>query len=169
MTAAPPHSTAGAAHPGDARKRLLIVYHTQSGNTGRLADAVLRGARRVDEIDTRLLRAFDAGVDDLLTCHGLLLGTPENFGTMSGALKDFFDRTYYPCEGRLTGLPYAVFISAGNDGSGAVREIGRIANGYGWKTVAEPVICRGSITPDALSACEDLGEAMAAGLALGIL
>ena len=101
------------------RKRLLIVYHTQSGNTGRLAESVFAGARRVAETETVIKRAFDAGTDDLLACHGLLLGTPENFGYMSGALKDFFDRTYYPCEGRLTGLPYAVFVSAGNDGSGA--------------------------------------------------
>lgn len=149
-------------------KRLLIVYHTQSGNTGRLADAVLAGARRVPGVDTVLKRAFDAGTDDLLRCDGLLLGTPENFGYMSGALKDFFDRTYYPCEGKLTGMPYAVFVSAGNDGSGAVREIGRIANGYGWKTVADALIIRKSITDEALARAAELGEAMAAGLEMGV-
>lgn len=151
-----------------ARKRLLIVFHTQSGNTGLLADAVLRGAQRVEDTDTTLKRAFDAGTDDLLACDGLLLGTPENFGYMSGALKDFFDRSYYPCEGRLTGLPYAVFVSAGNDGSGAVREIERIARGYGWKTVAEALIVRKSVTDEALAQAEALGEAMAAGLAMGV-
>lgn len=151
-----------------ARKRLLIVHHTQSGNTGRLAEAVLRGAQRVAECDTRLKRAFDAGTEDLLACDGLLLGTPENFGYMSGALKDFFDRTYYPCEGKLVGLPYAVFVSAGNDGTGAVREIGRIANGYGWKAVAEALIVRKTITPVDLEHAEALGEAMAAGLAMGV-
>ncbi len=150
------------------RKRLLIVFHSQSGNTARLAEAVLRGARREREVEVRCLRAFDAGTEDLLACDGLLLGTPENFGYMSGALKDFFDRTYYPCEGKLTGLPYAVFVSAGNDGSGAVREIGRIANGYGWKQVAEAVIARKEISADHLQAAEDLGEAFAAGLALGV-
>lgn len=148
--------------------RLLIVFHTQSGHTGALAEAVLRGARRVSDTDTRLLRAFDAGTADLLACDGLLLGTPENFGYMSGALKDFFDRTYYPCEGRLTGLPYAVFVSAGNDGSGAVREIGRIANGYGWKQVADALIARGELTSAHLAAAEELGEGFAAGLSLRI-
>jgi multimeric flavodoxin WrbA len=152
----------------NARKRLLIVFHTQSGNTGQLANAVLNGARRVTEVDTVLKHAFDAGTEDLLACHGLLLGTPENFGYMSGALKDFFDRTYYPCEGQLTGLPYAVFVSAGNDGTGAVREIGRIANGYGWKVVAEALIVRKQITPADLERAEALGEAIAAGLAMGI-
>lgn len=150
------------------RKRLLVVYHTQSGNTARLAQAVLSGASRVDEVDTILLRAFDADEDDLLACNGLLLGTPENFGTMSGALKDFFDRTYYPCEGRLTGLPFAIFVSAGNDGTGAVREIQRIAAGYGWRPVSDALIARGDITDADLAACEELGEAMASGIALGI-
>ena len=150
------------------RKRLLVVYHTQSGNTGRLAEAVVRGARRVAETETVVKRAFDAGVDDLLACDALLLGTPENFGYMSGALKDFFDRTYYPCEGKLTALPYAVFVSAGNDGTGAVREIERIARGYGWKAVADAVIVRKLVTDEALVQCEELGEAIASGLGLGI-
>jgi multimeric flavodoxin WrbA len=150
------------------KKRLLIVYHSQSGNTERLAQAVLQGARKVPETDTLMKRAFDATEADLMACQGLLLGTPENFGYMSGALKDFFDRTYYPCEEKLTGLPYAVFISAGNDGTGAVREIARIATGYGWRATAEPVIVRKSITPEGLSACRDLGEAMATAIALGI-
>jgi multimeric flavodoxin WrbA len=150
------------------RKHLLIVYHTQSGNTARLADAVFTGCRRVDEVHSRLLRAADAGTSELLDCDGLILGTPENFGYMSGALKDFFDRTYYPCEGKLTGLPYALFVSAGNDGSGAVREVARIAAGYGWKLAAEPVIVRGAIGGDAIARCDELGEAMATGIALGV-
>ncbi|MBI1905931.1 MAG: flavodoxin family protein [Rhodocyclales bacterium] len=151
------------------KKRLLIVYHSQSGNTEKLAQAVLQGARGVAETDTHIKRAFDATVDDLLACQGLLLGTPENFGYMSGALKDFFDRTYHPSEGKLAGLPYAVFISAGNDGTGAVREIARIATGYGWRPAAEPVIVHNQITPDALATCRDLGEAMATAIAIGIV
>lgn len=147
---------------------LLIVYHTQSGNTGRLAEAVLRGAQQETNVTTRMQRAFDTTIDDLLACNGLLLGTPENFGFMSGALKDFFDRTYYPAEGKTIALPYATFISAGNDGSGAVRQIERIAIGYGWKRVAEPLIVRKEITATDLTACEELGAALAAGLALGI-
>ncbi len=152
----------------NALKTLLIVYHTQSGNTGRLAAAVCAGAQAANVVQVRCLRAFDAGVDDLRHCDGLLLGTPENFGYMSGALKDFFDRTYYPLEGQLTGLPYAVFISAGNDGTNAVREIGRIATGYGWKEIAPAHIARGDIADADLAACEALGAAMAEGLAMGI-
>jgi len=150
------------------RRRLLIVYHTQSGHTGQLAAAVFEGASRVEEVDCVMLRAFDAGPDDLRAADALLLGTPENFGTMSGGLKDFFDRTYYPVEGQMEGVPYAVFVSAGNDGTGAVREIGRIAHGYGWRTIAEALIVRGEIGAPDLLAARDLGEAMATGLSLGI-
>ena len=148
--------------------RLLIVYHTQSGNTGRLAEAVRCGAQAETGVETIMKRAFDTTLDDLLECNGLLLGTPENFGFMSGALKDFFDRTYYPAEGKTLALPYAVFISAGNDGSGAVRQIERIATGYGWKRVAEPLIVRKEITEENLTHAEELGAALAGGLALGI-
>ncbi|QID17824.1 flavodoxin family protein [Nitrogeniibacter mangrovi] len=149
-------------------KTLLIVYHSQSGNTERLARCVAEGASEAEGVSVRCLRAFDAGVDDLARCDGLLLGTPENFGTMSGALKDFFDRTFYPLEGQLTGLPYAVFVSAGNDGTNAVREIGRIANGYGWREVAPACIARGEVTETHLGECRDLGRAMAEGLAMGV-
>lgn len=149
-------------------KRLLIVYHSQSGHTAALAEAVLRGARRATDVETLLKRAAQATLEDLLACHGLVIGTPENFGSLSGMMKDFFERTFYPAEGRTAGLPYALFISAGNDGSGALREIGRIATGYGWKRVAEPLIARKEIGAAELAAGEELGEAMASGLALGI-
>jgi len=151
-------------------KHLLIVYHTQSGNTGALAAAVERGATHpdIDGVETRVRRALEAGVDDLLWGQAVILGTPENFGYMSGGLKDFLDRTYYPCEGKVESLPYAVFISAGNDGRGALAAIRRIARGYPLREVQEPVIARGEITEAHLEACETLGMNIAAGLELGI-
>ena len=112
--------------------------------------------------------ALYAGLDDLLQARGLLLGTPENFGYMSGALKNFLDRTYYPAQGKISGLPYAVFISAGNDGSGALRSIERIARGYPLKPVCEPIIARGELDEAILRRCEELGETMASGVAWGI-
>ncbi len=152
-------------------KRLLVVYHTQSGHTGTMAEAVLRGARREAGTETVLRCAGEATLEDLLACDGLVIGTPENFGAMAGMVKDFFDRTYYPAEGKTVGLPYALFISAGNDGSGAVTQIERIATGYGWKHVAEPLIvhiAQHEVTAADLAACEELGEAMASGITLGI-
>jgi multimeric flavodoxin WrbA len=116
----------------------------------------------------RVLRAADAGPEDLLWADGLLLGTPENFGYLSGALKDFLDRTFYEVEGKLTPLPYAMFVSAGNDGTGAVRAMERIANGYPFLAVQAPLIARGTPTPEDLDSCRELGQAMAMGLEMGI-
>ena len=87
---------------------------------------------------------------------------------MSGAMKDFLDRTFYPVEGKILSLPYAVFISAGNDGSGALRAIRRIANGYPFTEVQEPLITQGSLSDENLSRAEELGMTLAAGLDAGI-
>ncbi len=149
-------------------KHLLIVYHSGSGKTGRMAAAVCAGATRETGVETRLQSAFDSGLDDLLWADGLIFGTPENFGYMSGALKDFFDRTFYPAEAHRLNLPYCLFVGAGNDGSGAVREVERIAQGYPLRKITEPVVAVGSLTATHLHACTELGETMAAGLALGI-
>lgn len=150
-------------------KHLLLVWHSQSGHTRQLADAAAEGARELaDEVELRMRNALDATLDDLLWAHGLLLGTPENFGYMSGGMKDFMDRTYYPAEGKTVGLPYALFISCDNDGSGAVRAIERIATGYGWNPVAEPLISRGGLAPGALDRARELGQMMAAGLSLNL-
>lgn len=149
-------------------KNLLIVYHSQSGNTQQLAQAVLTGCQRESGIESNLVQAFDAGLKDLIWADGLLFGTPENFGTMSGALKDFFDRTYYPAEPHKLNLAYGLFISADNDGTGAVRDIDRIVKGYPLRKISEPLIATGTITPEHLQQAEEFGQAMAAGLALGI-
>jgi multimeric flavodoxin WrbA len=149
-------------------KRLLIVWHSQTGHTKTLADSVMRGATRCTDVKVICRHAPDCGVDELLAADGLLIGTPENFGTMSGLIKDFFDRTYYPVEGKMLGRPYAVFVSAGNDGSGAHREIDRIALGYGWKKVHDGHIAKIEVSAADIAACEELGELMATALALGV-
>lgn len=151
-----------------AKKQLLILYHSQSGNTKKMAHAVLEGALQEDDCKSRLVKATDAKVEDLLNIDGVIFGTPENFGYMSGALKDFFDRTYYDALPHELNLPYALFVSAGNDGSGAVREVDRILLGYPLKKVASPLIARGEVTVEHLQACRDMGHGMASGLALGI-
>jgi multimeric flavodoxin WrbA len=151
-------------------KHLLVVYHSQTGNTAALAQAVLRGASsdQIEGVRVRLRRASEAGSQDMLWCHAVVLGTPENFGYMSGALKDFMDRTFYPSQGRVDGLPFAMFVSAGNDGSGALRAIRRIASGYPLKEVQAPIIVRGPPSTADVDQCEELGMAMAAGLELGV-
>jgi len=150
-------------------KHLLIVYHSQTGNTAAMAEAVFKGATHSElSLDVRFLRAADAGIDDLLWSDGLILGTPENFGYMSGAIKDFLDRIFYPAEGKVEGLPYCLFISAGNDGRGAVSSVQRISNGFPLKEVQAPLISRGEVTPEMLASCEEFGMMMGAGIETGI-
>ena len=145
--------------------RLLIVYHSQTGTCARMAEEVIAGANHPDlATKVTVKTAREAGVDDMLAADALILGTPENFGYMSGAMKDFLDRVYYPLEGRVEGMPYACFISAGNDGSGALRAIERIANGFPLKRVHDPVIVVGDPTGEQLSVCHDLGMYVSAGI-----
>ncbi len=147
-------------------KHLLIVYHSQTGSTIRMADAVIRGATHadVDGVEVRVKTALDADADDLLWADGFILGTPENFGYMSGGMKYFLDRAYYPCEGKLNGRPWALFVRAGNDGTGAISSIRRILTGLAVKEVQEPVLIKGEFDEARLAECEELGLTMAAGL-----
>ena len=149
-------------------KRLLAVYSSQTGRTRALVEAACAGVEDGGEAELRLLGALQAGAGDLLWADGLLLATPENFGYMSGAVKDFLDRVYYPTEGRRNGLPYALLVSAGNDGSGAVRAVERIAAGGGWNRVAEPLIVHGEPDAAALARAREVGQLLAVGLATGI-
>ena len=154
----------------NAGPRLLVLHAGHAGGrTHEMLESVVQGIRDCEEaIALRVLPALQAGTDDLLWAQGLLIGTPEHFGYMAGAIKDFMDRTFYPAEGKVTGLPYALFVSAGNDGTGAVASIDRIALGYQWKKIAEPVIVKGPVDATGRQRCAELGQTMAAGLALGI-
>lgn len=148
--------------------KLIIIYHSKTGNTERLVLAALEAAQQEDDTQTVAIRAFDADADTLRGADGLIFATPENFGYMSGALKDFYDRTYDETRETIRKLPYAILISAGNDGRGASREIERIASGYGFRLIAEPLIARGPVTEEHLARAKEQGQAFAAGLALGI-
>ncbi len=151
------------------RKHLLIVYHSQSGSTTRMAEAVIEGANDEDvDVDVRVVEALDGTPEDLLWCDGFILGTPENFGYMSGAMKTFLDRTYYPCEDKLTGKPFAMFIRAGNDGNGAVSSLRRILTGLRVREVQEPVMIVGEFDESRLEECRELGLTLAAGLEAGV-
>lgn len=157
--------------PSASRPHLLLIYAGHAGGrTHAMLDAVKQGvADAGEDVELRALPALQAGVDDLLWAHGLLIGTPEHFGYMAGAIKDFFDRTFYPVQGQVEGLPYALFVSAGNDGTGAVTSIERIAVGYRWKQCAEPLIVKGDPSAADLQRCNELGQMLAAGLSLGVL
>ena len=156
---------------------LLIVWHSRTGATQAMAEAAYVGAR--GEIETRLIGAETASPDDLLAATGYIFACPENLATMSGAMKEFFDRCYYPVLGRIEGRVYATLIAAGSDGSGAQRQLDRIATGWRLRRVAEPVIvdtvaqtAEAILAPKSLPAadldrCHALGQALGAGLAMG--
>jgi multimeric flavodoxin WrbA len=149
-------------------KSLLIVYHSQSGASAQLARAAWRGACRESAVEVTVARAWDAGIRQLSRADGLLLVLAENSGTISGGMKDFLDRTFYPAIDRALVMPYALLVSAGNDGRGAVKQAQRILTGYPFPPAAEPVILRGQVNAAHLEASEELGQAFAAGLAMGI-
>ncbi len=151
-------------------KHLLIVYHSQSGMTSRMAEAVIKGAKHPDiaGVEVRVRDALEALPDDVLWADGFILGTPENFGYMSGAMKYFLDRVYYACEDKVGGIPYGLFVRAGNDGTGAISSITRILTGLSVKQVQEPVLIAGDFDESRLTECEELGMTLAAGLESGI-
>jgi len=158
-------------------KTLLIVYHSMTGGTRQMAQAAAEAA---GEVRVVLREALAAGAAEVLAADGYIFATPENLAAISGMMKDFFDRCYYPALERIEGRPYATLICAGSDGQNAARQIARIATGWRLKPMAEPVIvCTRAQTPAAILApkqigqadmarCAEVGAAMGAGLAMGI-
>ncbi len=158
--------------------QLLIVYHSRTGGARQMAEAAADAAR--DEANTILKTADQAGPKDLLASDGYVFCAPENLAAISGLMKEFFDRCYYPVLGRIEGRPYAQMVCAGSDGENAARQMARIATGWRLKEVQPPlIICTHAQTPEAILAekiipqeqlenCRDIGAALAAGLSLGV-
>jgi hypothetical protein len=151
-------------------KKLLIVAHAPSPNTVALKDAVLRGANHsdIEGVEVTWIAPLEAGPDDVRQADGILLGTTENLGYMSGALKDFFDRSYYEVIEEKQGLPYLLYIRAGLDGTGTKRAVTSICSGLRWNPVQDPVIFHGAWDDAFIAQAEELGQLMAAGLEAGI-
>lgn len=161
-------------------KTLLIVFHSMTGGARQMADAAARGAATEPAIAVRQLEARAAGAADVLGADGYLFVTPENLAAMAGAMKDFFDRTYYAALDRLNGRPYAALICAGSDGHNAARQLERICTGWRLNRVADTLIVSTyAQTPEAILApkvigaadlerCVEAGAALAAGISLGV-
>lgn len=161
-------------------KQLLIVWHSMTGGSEQMARAAAEAARAEGDVDVRLQRASETNGAEVLAADGYLFVTPENLASMSGLMKDFFDRIYYAALERINGRPYAMLICAGSDGSGAVRQIQRIATGLRLKEVIpativntraqtpEAILALKTITAVELQRCRDVGAALAAGLAAGV-
>src|SRR5215204_4092532 len=141
------------------QKSILIVFHSLTGGTQQMAEAAARGAATEADMRVRLLPAPVAQPSDVLAADGSIFSTPETLGAISGLMKDFFDRTYYPVLERLNGRPYAILICAGSDGQNAARQIERIATGWRLRAVADPIIvCTHAQTPEAIFAPEVIGS-----------
>lgn len=161
-------------------KTLLIVWHSRTGGARQMAEAAVRAAEADSEVSVNLKRAEDTVADDLLRADGYLFVAPENLASLSGPMKDFFDRNYYPVLDRINGRPYALLICAGSDGTGAERQMRRICTGWRLREVApaiivntdaqtaERILAPKTIAGDQLARCAELGAALAAGLAAGM-
>ena len=159
---------------------LLIVYHSRTGGAAQMAQACFTGAQSEIAVHTRLLQAEQTVAADILAAQGLVFVCPENLASMSGAMKEFFDRCYYDVIDQIAGRPYATMICAGSDGQGTARQIARIAMGWRLKAIADPLIVHTHAqTPQAitapkqlselqLQACTAVGQTFATGLAMGI-
>jgi multimeric flavodoxin WrbA len=145
--------------------KILILYHSQTGNTEKLARSVAQGVRETENATAILKGAADADAQDLKECDGCVICSPEYFGYMAGAVKDFFDRTYEELKDdpAMYKKPFCVVISAGNDGSCALMHIERICKGYRFKKVQEPIISRGPVTTETVERCFVLGRTIVEG------
>lgn len=150
-------------------KKLLLVAHAPSPNTVAMLTVMSAACARAPDLDCRNLTPFAADATQVRGAAGLILFTPENFGYMSGALKDFFDRIYYPCLEHTQGLPYCLCVRAGQDnGRGTRIAVGRITTGLRWREVQPPLICAGAWAPEFCEQAAEFAEGFAQGLAMGV-
>lgn len=150
-------------------KKLLIICHTPSKNTQSLADAILKGAKTPNfDIKALCISPFQADSKHVQNADAIILGTTENFGYMSGAMKDFFDRIYYPCLENTQGTPYSLVVRAGIDGTGTINAVQKIIAGLKWTPMQAPLLCKGAYSVKFEEQCEELGLTIAAGLDAGI-
>lgn len=161
-------------------KQLLIVWHSRTGASRAMAGAAFEAAGGEEACRPLLLRAGETRAEDILRADGYIFAAPENLASLSGEMKEFFDRCYYPVLGRIEGRPYALMIAAGSDGEGAARQAARICKGWRLKEAQPPLILNTSAqTPEeilapkvleeaALEKCRELGAGMAVGIGAGI-
>ena len=159
-----------------AEKEILIVWHSRTGSARAMAEAAFEGAGQ----GCRMERARDVSAEMLMHANGYIFVCPENLATMTGEMKEMFDRCYYPVLGQIEGRPYATLIAAGSDGHGAQAQIDRIARGWRLRRVAEPLIvvtdaqapetilARKDVEEKDLADCREIGEALAEGINLGV-
>lgn len=168
----------GALQEKGADTMLLIVWHSRTGTARAMAQAAFDAAREESD-GAMMIEAGHAQPADCLAAQGFLFVCPENLGGLSGVMKEFFDRCYYPLLGRIEGRAYATAIAAGTAGQGGQGQIDRIVTGWRLRRVAPPcllvtgadrpetILADKTVSEAALAPCRDLGRLMAAGLGMG--
>lgn len=142
--------------------KVLIVYHSLSGNTEKMANAVAEGAGSISGTEVMLKKALDATLEDFTECDGVALGSADYFSYIAGALKDFFDRTFYPSRGKVDGKPYVAFTTGGGGGDTVMAVLERIAgNAFKLKKLTDGVSAGGRISDADLDACKEAGIKLA--------
>jgi len=141
--------------------RVLIVYHTLSGNTEKMAQAYAEGAKNVQGTEVVLKKALDATLEDLLGCDAIALGSADYFSYIAGALKDFFDRTFYPSLGKVAGKPYAAFATGGRGGETTLEVLDRLCSSFKFKKAVDGVSVAGAPSPEILAKCNEAGKKLA--------
>jgi len=151
---------------------LLVVWHPVPPSIAALRDAVLAGFADAATVRAvRSLAAPDAGADDVEAAASTVLITTENFGMVSGLMKDFLERIYPWFEevpNRRPGMPYLLIAKGGNDGTGAVRDVTRILTGLRWKEALPPLVVSGAVNDDHLAAAREQAATLAAGVDAGV-
>lgn len=141
--------------------RLLFLRHAPSPNTRQLAEAATTAIARESGVAITAKPPLAAGAADVLASDGVLIGTTENIGYMAGATKDFFDRSYYGVLEKARGMPVAIYIRAGLDGTGSKTALEGIVNGLGWRLVAPILVCKGEWREDFTGEVEELALTLA--------
>jgi multimeric flavodoxin WrbA len=149
-------------------KKMLMVYHSQSGTTESLVKSIFAALKDDSEVEVSVKRAVDCTAVDVTAANLLLLGASENCGSMNGGIKEFLDRVYYPLMGKIEGMSYGLLISAGNDGSGAVRELGKYLDSLAMNKAVPALILKGEFSPDIAKRADEFGLTLAAGLSVGM-
>ena len=141
--------------------KVLVVYHTLSGNTEKMAKAVAEGAKSVTGTEVVVKKALEATLEDLIECDGVALGSADYFSYIAGAMKDFFDRTFYPSRGKVDGKPYVAFTTGGGGGDTVMAVLERICGAFKLKKIIDGVSSGGKISDSDLKECKEAGKKLA--------
>jgi len=72
--------------------KVLVMYYSKTGNTKKLAEEIVKGAREVEGVECVLKPVSEVDKEDFLSSDGIIAGSPVYFGTMAAEVKEIFDK-----------------------------------------------------------------------------